>query len=68
MEIGLFCQCSSIYDMKRKFLKKKARYEPCQCPSGNREHGWEGNMLPVLLLSSIGAKILNKFKKKLAFF
>lgn len=25
-------------------------------------------MLPVLLLSSIGAKILNKFKKKTCFF
>ena len=47
------CRILSIFFniSKKNNCKKKALLCAAPCPSGNREHGWEGKMFPVLLLS-----------------
>lgn len=61
------CRILSIFfnickkKIERIFLKKKALLCAAPCPSGNREHGWEGKMFPVLLLSPYVRKNFSVF-------
>ena len=46
-----------------EFKIKKARNRSEPCPSGNREHGWEGKMFPIYLLSTSPPEIFNRINK-----
>lgn len=45
--------------LKKDLDKKKGTVKTVPCPSGNREHGWEGKMPPIFILSTIHPKIFN---------
>lgn len=41
--------------------QKKRHGETVPCPSGIREHGWEGKMFPIYYISGYSPKIFNVF-------
>lgn len=44
--------------------KKRHGLRTVPCPSGNREHGWEGKMPPIYILSTTPPDFFNANNKK----
>ncbi len=51
-----------FFMMWSKTKKRPELVRPC--PSGSREHGWEGKMLPTFILSTKYKKIFSKKDEK----